>query len=168
LSKLSGFQVRDELRDDISDLHAQRLASESALAEASEKMIRVKKLYSEYKVLRLVKHPRNHVRVHLTLPSLRPRRVWRSCSDVKHFAKSARGAIARCACDHISSLSRIGLKPGPRFSTHQGNAWAGGRTWAARSHRQGAGGLDCKARGSVIFFDLTARSDASLLIFEVL
>jgi len=45
----SMVQVREELRDDISELHAQRLASEAALAEMSEQMSRVKTLYHEYR-----------------------------------------------------------------------------------------------------------------------
>ncbi|EKX36667.1 hypothetical protein GUITHDRAFT_117092 [Guillardia theta CCMP2712] len=48
--ELSLMQVRDELRDEISELHQQKLAHETSLSEMSEQMLRVKKLYGEYKV----------------------------------------------------------------------------------------------------------------------
>uniref|UniRef100_A0A7S0HYY8 Uncharacterized protein n=1 Tax=Hanusia phi TaxID=3032 RepID=A0A7S0HYY8_9CRYP len=47
--EMSLVQVRDELRDEISELHQQKLAHETALSEMSEQMLRVKKLYGEYK-----------------------------------------------------------------------------------------------------------------------
>uniref|UniRef100_A0A7S4KU15 Uncharacterized protein n=1 Tax=Guillardia theta TaxID=55529 RepID=A0A7S4KU15_GUITH len=47
--ELSLMQVRDELRDEISELHQQKLAHETSLSEMSEQMLRVKKLYGEYK-----------------------------------------------------------------------------------------------------------------------
>ena len=45
----SMVRVRDELRDEISLLHATKLGEETALGEAQEQMLRTKRLYGEYK-----------------------------------------------------------------------------------------------------------------------
>ena len=41
--------MREELKDEISELYQAKLAQEAALAEATEQMTRAKKLYVEYK-----------------------------------------------------------------------------------------------------------------------